>query len=55
MTLDGYMSDWLPMSRGVPQGSFFGHILFIVYVDDLDVHLDGNVLKIADDADVFLK
>ena len=53
VVLNGYISDWLPVLSGVPQGSVLGHILFIVYIDDLDVNLNSYVLKFADDAKDF--
>ena len=46
--LNGYMSDWLQVLSGVPQGSALGPILFIVYINDLDVNLNSYMLKFAD-------
>ena len=41
------------MLSAVPQGSVLGHILFNVYIKELDVNLNSYVLKFADDAKVF--
>ena len=53
VVLNGYMSDWLPVLSGVPQGSVLGLILFIAYINDFYVNLNRYVLKFADDANVF--
>ena len=35
VVLNGFMSDWLTLNQGVPQGTILGPLFFIIYVKDM--------------------
>ena len=54
VSLDGFDSELLNVTHGVPQGSLLGPLLFVVYINDF--HLSSSVLSFilfADDSSVF--
>ena len=55
VVVDGEVSSWKSVLSGVPQGSVLGPILFLVYIDDLEKGVTGNILKFADDTKLFRK
>ena len=49
------VSSWKSVLSRVPQVSVLGPILLMVYNDDLDEGVTGNILKFADDTKLFRK
>ena len=52
VVINGFTSSWLDVKSGVPQGSVPGPILFLIYVNDIDVGLNCKVSKFADDTKI---
>ena len=46
----GKISDTIPMTHGVPQGSILGPLLFILFMNDLPLHVDSELDMYADDS-----
>ena len=53
LLLNGQCSNWQPILAGAPQGSILGHLLFLIYMNDLSDGLKSNVKLSADDTSLF--
>ena len=53
VAINGFYSDFAAIESGVPQGSVLGPLLFLVYINDLELKLKSNVKFFADDTMLF--
>ena len=51
--INGSMSSWMEVKSGVLQGTIFGPLLSIIYINDIDVGLSSNVGLFADDCAIY--
>ena len=53
VVLNGFSCDYTSIDAGVPQGSVFGPLLFLIYIHDLEKHIKSNVKLFGDDTMLF--
>ena len=49
VVIDGQSSNELPVQTGVPQGSIFGPLVFLIYMDDIIDKIMCDIRLFADD------
>ena len=55
MVLDGKSSQEYPVNTGGPQGSIYGPILFLLYINDLPDNVICNIAIYAADTTLYTK
>ena len=50
--INGMKSKWQNVTSGVPQGSVLGPLLFLVYINDIDIGITSRIAKFADDTKI---
>ena len=55
VSVEGETSAWTAVHSGVPRGSVLGSLLFLIYINDLEDGVASNILKFADDTNIFQK
>ena len=51
--VDGAASEWIPIISGVPQGSVFGLLLFILYTREMVELVENRLYAYADDSALY--
>ncbi len=52
VVINGTVSDWGPVTSGVPQGAVLGPVLFRIYQNDIDDGLNNFIFRFADDTKI---
>ena len=54
VVLNGQSSEWASVKAGVPQGSILGHLLFLIYINDIVDQIGTNIRIFANDTSLYI-
>ena len=54
MVLNGVESDCADVLAGIPQGSSFGSLLFLIYINDIVNKIISSIRLFADDTSIYI-
>ena len=49
LSVNGPVSEWPPVISGIPQGSVFGTVVFVININDLPFSVKQVIKNFADD------
>ena len=55
VVLDGGMSDPVPVTSGVPQGTVLGPLMFLLYINDINQNINSKIRLFAGDCVLYRK
>ena len=55
VVINGKASEWEDVLSGVPQGSILGLLLFLIFINGIDIGIKSNILKFSDDTKMYGK
>ena len=53
VVIEGMSSEWTTVTSGVPQGSIFGSLLFLAYINDIGIRVSSCTKLFADDCALY--
>ena len=53
VSVNGALSDITAVTSGVPQGSFLGPVLFLLYINDINGNIKSPIRLFADDSIIY--
>ena len=54
VVINGKASSFLNVQACVPQGSILGHLLFLIYINDIVLELNCSLILFADDTSLYI-